>query len=138
MLVRIKTTRYQEICLLIDILFIRKQCSKECNRSTINLIFSDYAKESVFSYSGLAMSGVFRPAGSLIRRMDDRHLPNLNLCMIKKSASAPASHRYNSQRLVFGGYSNRRLNDLWHFDCDTLTWTELNAASVRKEWPRNG
>ena len=82
MLVRIKTTRYQEICLLIDILFIRKQCSKECNRSTINLTFLDNAKELVLrtladqspeSFARELDLHVWRLVSS--RRMDARHCP---------------------------------------------------------------
>ncbi|KAL3804136.1 hypothetical protein HJC23_013655 [Cyclotella cryptica] len=153
--------------------------NKECNRSTINLTFSDDAKESVLSYSGLPMSGVFRPAGSFISAFggmlvagewtlaiaqseskDDEQNESslLNWTLHIDAQPCRARAKWNKletssiippRRLhttitvgdsifVIGGYSNRRLYDLWRFDHDTLTWTELNAASMRKEWPLHG
>ena len=37
---------------------------------------------------------------------------------------------------VTGGLSERRLTDLWRFDLDSNTWTELDIAP--RKWPLNG
>ena len=39
---------------------------------------------------------------------------------------------------IAGGFANRRLSDLWHFDYESGSWTELNSAAIRDDWPLNG
>lgn len=72
----------------------------------------------------------------------------------KMSSSSPTSI-FSPRRLhttvavddsifVAGGFAERRLSDLWRFDYDSNTWTELNnhAATMSrvgsKTWPMNG
>ena len=45
-----------------------------------------------------------------------------------------------SQMLIFGGRDedNERMNDLWSFSFDTLTWTELKAKVGTAPVPRSG
>ena len=39
---------------------------------------------------------------------------------------------------IAGGFASRRLSDLWRFDYEANTWTELNGAAIRDDWPLNG
>ena len=152
---------------------------RECQPSSLNLLFSDDGKESVLSYAGIPADGEFRPASSLMEtfsgmpvngdwrlaiaqsqptRFEEYHgkLMHWELLIDTKPCFAKAKwdqlpmppSTFKPRRLhsavavdnsifIAGGFAERRLNDLWRFDYEFNSWTQLNSAVLQHSWPLN-
>ena len=177
------TNHLHLITVLFDKIFVSRMESRdhECSSSSLDLLFTDDADESVLSRASIPTSGSFRSATSHTATFDD--LPIEGKWKLSIAVSQPLLHpeeeyeglltgwemivdvkacnthprwerlatpppTYLPLRLhtavavdnsifVTGGFSSHRLDDLWRFDYDTNSWTELNRED-RSRWPMHG
>ena len=161
-------------------IFVSSTESREddCQASTLDMVFSDNANESVLSYASIPM-GEIRPASSLMGMFEG--LPyygdwrieisqshpvfpdeykaalldweielNTKPCIpraewVKLSPTALGSsftprHLHTAIAIdnsifVSGGWDGQKLDDLWRYDRDANTFTELNSSGVEEHLP---
>ena len=165
-------------------LFVSSMDSREhvCRSSSLDLLFSDDATESILRFASIPTSGMFRSATSLsgvfdglpIRgkwkisiaqshpmhpeiytaRLVDWEIKLMSkpcVARVKWEKLGPAvssSSSFSPRRLhtavavddnifIAGGFSERRLDDLWRFNYDSNTLIELNNGATNT-WPLNG